>query len=116
MDDIVAAAAAFPSPWILLKGLLALLVVWGAYRAAERCWLRPRRLGRALRAQGLSGTEYRFPAGDLKENARLNQEARSKPMPLCHDVIPHKEPATFGCYLLLLFHHKEPLSSSICMN
>lgn len=96
MDDIVvAAAAASPSPWSLLQGLLALLVVWGAYRAAERYWLRPRRLDRALRAQGLSGTEYRFPAGDLQENARLNDEARSRPMPQCHDVVPRIMPHLF---------------------
>ncbi|OEL23873.1 Cytochrome P450 72A14 [Dichanthelium oligosanthes] len=95
MDDVViaAAAAASPSPWSLLpQGLLTLLVVWGAYRAVERCWLRPRRLDRALRAQGLGGTEYRFPAGDLKENARLNDEARARPMPPCHDVVPRVMP------------------------
>ncbi|RLN22438.1 cytochrome P450 72A13-like [Panicum miliaceum] len=93
MEDVVAAAAMAASPWSLaFQGLLALLVVWAAYRAAERCWLRPRRLDRALRAQGLGGTVYRFPAGDLRENARLNEEARSRPMPLCHDVIPRIAP------------------------
>ncbi|CAL4962520.1 unnamed protein product [Urochloa decumbens] len=93
MDDVVVgAAAASPSPWLLLHGLIVLLVVWGCYRAAERCWLRPRRLDRALRAQGLSGTKYRFPAGDLQENARLNEEARSRPMAHCHDVVPRVVP------------------------
>ncbi|CAL4962525.1 unnamed protein product [Urochloa decumbens] len=95
MDDVfVAAAAASASPWsMMLQGLLALLVVWGAYRAAERCWLRPRRLSRALRAQGLRGTKYRFPAGDLPENARLNDEAKSRPMKSgCHDVVPRVMP------------------------
>ncbi|CAO2204086.1 unnamed protein product [Urochloa humidicola] len=97
MGDVfvaAAAAAASASPWsMMLQGLLALLVVWGSYRAAERCWLRPRRLGRALRAQGLSGTKYRFPAGDLQENARLNEEAWSRPMkPGCHDVVPRVMP------------------------
>ncbi|CAD6230728.1 unnamed protein product [Miscanthus lutarioriparius] len=102
MDDgVVAAAAAAAasspsSPWSLLQGLLALLVVWGAYRAAQTFWLRPRRLNRALRAQGLTGTEYRFPAGDLKENARLNDEARSRPMPPCHDVVPRVMPHLFN--------------------
>ena len=93
-DAVVAAAASSPaSPWSLLfQGLLALLAVWAAYRAAERCWLRPRRLDRALRAQGLGGTEYRFPAGDLKETVRLNEEARSRPMPLCHDIVPRIAP------------------------
>ncbi|CAL4948612.1 unnamed protein product [Urochloa decumbens] len=94
MDDLVAAAAAAsPSPWLLLHGLIALPVVWGAYRVAERRWLRPRRLDGLLRAQGLTGTEYRFPAGDLQENARLNDEARSRPMRLgCHDVVPRVMP------------------------
>ena len=94
MDDGV--AAALPSPWSLLQGLLALLIVWGAYRAAQTFWLRPRRLDRALRAQGLTGTEYCFPAGDLKENARLNDEARSRPMPPCHDVVPRVMPHLFN--------------------
>ncbi|CAL4962522.1 unnamed protein product [Urochloa decumbens] len=95
MDDVVAAAAAASaSPWsLMLQGLLAMLVVWGAYRATEAWWLRPRRLDRLLRAQGLSGTAYRFPAGDLQENARLNDEAWSRPMKSgCHDVIPRVMP------------------------
>ena len=95
-DNVVAAAAALPSPWSLLQGLLALLIVLGSYRAAETFWLRPRRLDRALRAQGLTGTEYCFPAGDLKENARLNDEARSRPMPPCHDVVPRVMPHLFN--------------------
>jgi hypothetical protein len=95
-DDVVAAAAALPSPWSLLQGLLALLIAWGSYQVAETFWLRPRRLDRALRAQGLTGTEYCFPAGDLKENARLNDEARSRSMPLCHDVVPRVMPHLFN--------------------
>jgi hypothetical protein len=80
------------SPWSLLCGLAALLVLWAVSRTAERCWLRPRRISRALRAQGLGGTVYRFPAGDLAENGRLNEEARSKPMPPCHDIVPRVLP------------------------
>lgn len=105
-DDVVVAAAAAGAaasssspPWSLLQGLLiALLVAWGAYRAAQTFWLRPRRLGRALRAQGLTGTAYRFPAGDLKENARLNDEARSRPVqpPCSHDVVPRVMPHLFN--------------------
>jgi len=115
MDDDVAAAAP-PSPWSLLQGLLALLIVWGAYRAAQTFWLRPRRLDRALRAQGLTGTEYCFPAGDLKENARLNDEARSRPMPPCHDVVPRvmphlfstiKEHGTSEVFVVFLYVHRE---------
>lgn len=95
-EVLAAAAAALPSPWSLLQGLLALLIVWGSYQAAETYWLRPRRLNRALRAQGLTGTRYCFPAGDLKENARLNDEARLRPMPLCHDIVPRVIPHLFN--------------------
>jgi hypothetical protein len=83
---------ASPSPVSLLCGLAALLVLWAVSRAAERCWLRPRRVSRALRAQGLGGTVYRFPAGDLAETGRLNEEARSKPMPPSHDIVPRVAP------------------------
>lgn len=87
-------ASSAPSPWSLLRVLAALLVLWAASHAAERYWLRPRRLGRALRAQGLSGTTYRFPAGDFAENVRLSQEARAKPMspPCCHDIVSRVVP------------------------
>jgi cytochrome P450 family 3 subfamily A len=58
----------------------------------DRLWWRPRRLERELRAQGLRGTVYRFPFGDLKEFARLVGVARSKPMPLSHDITPRVNP------------------------
>ncbi|KAF6993988.1 hypothetical protein CFC21_010787 [Triticum aestivum] len=85
--------ASLQSPWSVLCGAAALLVIWAAALAAESYWLRPRRLGRALRAQGLGGTSYRFPAGDSAENARQSLEALSKPMPpSCHDVLPRVMP------------------------
>ncbi|KQK08830.1 hypothetical protein BRADI_2g44170v3 [Brachypodium distachyon] len=87
---------ASPSPWSLLCVLAALLVLWASSHGAERCWLRPRRLGRALRAQGLGGTAYRFPTGDLTENSRLNKEARSSPMPPCHDIVPRVAPHLYN--------------------
>ncbi|KQK08831.1 cytochrome P450 72A13 [Brachypodium distachyon] len=101
MEVDVAATAlvgdvAFPWPWSLLCGLAALLVLWAASQAAEGCWLRPRRLGRALRSQGLGGTAYRFPAGDLMENDQLNKEARSKPMPRCHDIVSRVVPQLYN--------------------
>uniref|UniRef100_A0A0E0C4Y4 Cytochrome P450 n=1 Tax=Oryza meridionalis TaxID=40149 RepID=A0A0E0C4Y4_9ORYZ len=78
------------APWGLLYygAVPALLVLGALYRAAERCWLGPRRVAGALQAQGLRGTASRFPAGDLPENARRSKEARAKPMPPCHDIVP----------------------------
>ncbi|CAO2176653.1 unnamed protein product, partial [Urochloa humidicola] len=59
----------------------------------EWAWWTPRRLDRALRAQGLTGTRYRLFTGDVREIARRNRAARSKPLPLgCHNIIPRVQP------------------------
>ncbi|KAL6656129.1 hypothetical protein ACP70R_006955 [Stipagrostis hirtigluma subsp. patula] len=93
-----AAAAASPAPWSFLLAYGALCglfvaVLWQAGRLANQLWWRPRRLERALRAQGLRGTAYRFPAGDLPEYARMNREAWARPLPLrCHDIAPRVAP------------------------
>ncbi|KAJ4806647.1 Cytochrome P450 [Rhynchospora pubera] len=80
------------NPWSLFIGAFTLLFLWGLSRALEWAWLRPKRLERALRKQGLRGTMYRPLAGDLKENARLNREARAKPMAFSHDIVPRVAP------------------------
>jgi hypothetical protein len=80
------------NPWTLFIGAFSFLLLWGAGRALEWAWLRPKRLERALRKQGLGGTVYRPLSGDLKENGRLNKEARAKPMPLSHDITPRVAP------------------------
>ncbi|KAL6615627.1 hypothetical protein ACP70R_037897 [Stipagrostis hirtigluma subsp. patula] len=71
----------------LLYALGGLVPLWLAWRALEWGWLRPRRLGRALRAQGLRGTAYRFPAGDLTDWGRLVAAERAKPLPLTSHAI-----------------------------
>ena len=41
----------------------------------------------------IGGTSYRFLTGDLKDIARMNQEAWSRPLPLrCHDIAPRVAP------------------------
>jgi len=74
--------------WSLLFFLGLLLALWWAWRVLESTWIVPRRLGRALQSQGLPGTPYRFPFGDLKRFSRLAAAARAKPMPLSHDITP----------------------------
>jgi len=87
-------AAAASVPWIiLLGGLTSLVLLWQAGRLLHQLWWHPRRLERALRAQGIHGTSYQFPAGDLKEYVRLAKEAWSKPLPLrCHDIAQQVPP------------------------
>lgn len=60
----------------------------------EWAWWGPRRIGRALRAQGLKGTEYRFLRGDIKEEQRLKRAALSRPVPMDrpHDIVPRVAP------------------------
>ncbi|XP_010927467.1 cytochrome P450 CYP72A616 isoform X1 [Elaeis guineensis] len=74
--------------WISGWGLVAALLLGWAVSALEWVWWRPRRLERALRAQGLKGTRYRFLHGDQKEYHRLHKEALSKPMAFSHQIIP----------------------------
>jgi len=92
-----------PSPWkaqqqlpLLLPLCAAVLAVvaWCAARAAEWAWLRPRRLERALRAQGIRGTAYRPLAGDAPLSDQLAREARSRPPlpPGCHAIVPRAMP------------------------
>ncbi|XP_026657272.2 cytochrome P450 72A15-like isoform X2 [Phoenix dactylifera] len=78
--------------WRIGWGAVGLLLLLWAWRGLERLWWRPRMLERALRAQGLRGTRYRFLYGDLKESARLSNEARAKLMPLSHDIVPRVAP------------------------
>ncbi|XP_051225064.1 cytochrome P450 CYP72A616 [Lolium perenne] len=81
------------SPWSLAGAAAAMALLWLAAWIAEWAWWTPRRLRRALQAQGLRGTQYRLFTGDVPENARLNREARSKPLPLgSHDIIQRVQP------------------------
>ncbi|KAL6614875.1 hypothetical protein ACP70R_037145 [Stipagrostis hirtigluma subsp. patula] len=81
------------SPWALAGAAAATALLWVAAWTLEWAWWTPRRLDRALRAQGLKGTSYHLFTGDMRENARLNREAQTKPLPLgCHDIIPRVLP------------------------
>ncbi|VAI81375.1 unnamed protein product [Triticum turgidum subsp. durum] len=86
-------------PWILLCTLAALLAaLWCAGRALAGAWLlRPRRVARALRSQGVRGTPYRFPSGDVHDYVRLVAAACSQPMPLSsHAVAARVAPFDHG--------------------
>lgn len=99
-------------PWTLAGAAAAVTLLWLAAWTLEWAWWSPRRLDRALRAQGLKGTRYRFLTGDVTENVRLNREAREKPLPLgCHDIIPrvlpnlHKAVNENGSFYVLSSDH-----------
>uniref|UniRef100_J3L237 Cytochrome P450 n=1 Tax=Oryza brachyantha TaxID=4533 RepID=J3L237_ORYBR len=81
MATVDGASPAVASMELVLYALGALAALWWAWRALDGAWLRPRRLARALQAQGLRGTSYRFPSGDMQEYVRLGAAALSAPMP-----------------------------------
>ena len=82
------------SPWSLLAGAAAMATLWWAVRMLEWVWWGPRRVERALRAQGLRGTQYRLLRGDIKEEQRLMRAALSKPVPMDrpHHIVPRVSP------------------------
>ena len=81
------------SPWSIAGAVAAVALLWLVAWVLEWAWWTPRRLGRALRAQGLRGTRYRLFTGDVPENARLSREARLQPMPRgSHDITPRVQP------------------------
>ncbi|VAH44691.1 unnamed protein product [Triticum turgidum subsp. durum] len=77
-------------PWSsLVCGTLGFVLLWQASRLVDLLWWHPRRLERALRAQGLRGTSYRFVIGDMMDYRRRRKEAQSRSMPLrCHSIAP----------------------------
>ncbi|OMO74631.1 Cytochrome P450, partial [Corchorus capsularis] len=67
------------------------LLIWG-WRILNWVWLKPKRLEKWLRQQGLAGNSYRFLSGDMKEVFSMIRQRRSKPMPLSDDIVPYVFP------------------------
>ncbi|GMJ05360.1 cytochrome P450, family 72, subfamily A, polypeptide 15 [Hibiscus trionum] len=71
--------------------VVVLLMIWG-WRVLNWAWLTPKRLERCLRQQGLRGTPYRSPFGDIKQMFGLSTQTRAKPMALSDDIEPYVTP------------------------
>ncbi|KAM0840628.1 hypothetical protein ACQ4PT_059526 [Festuca glaucescens] len=96
-------SAALVLPWsFLLRSSLSILVLL-VLRLLDRLWLRPRRVERALRAQGLCGRPYRLlTTGN-------HSTGRKTTMPLrCHDIVPLVAP---GLHSAVREHGRTCLSS-----
>ncbi|XP_061364305.1 cytochrome P450 72A68-like isoform X1 [Gastrolobium bilobum] len=78
-------AAWATSAGITITVIVAVICGW---RVVNWLWLRPKRLERLLREQGLKGNPYRVLVGDLKDILKIQKEARSKPMNLSDDIVP----------------------------
>ncbi|KAL9236499.1 hypothetical protein vseg_011162 [Gypsophila vaccaria] len=80
---------------MILISLGALIVIC-AWKLLNWAWLKPRKLERKLREQGLNGNSYRPLYGDLKELVAMRDEAKLKPIPFTHDFVTR----------VLTFHHQ----------
>ncbi|RVW59160.1 Cytochrome P450 CYP72A219 [Vitis vinifera] len=58
-----------------------------AWRLLNWVWLRPKKLERCLRQQGLTGNSYSLLYGDFKEMSRMINEANSRPISFSDDIV-----------------------------
>ncbi|CBI22131.3 unnamed protein product, partial [Vitis vinifera] len=63
-----------------------------AWRILNWMWLRPKRLERCLKQQGLAGNSYRLLHGDLKEMFMMIKEASSRPISISDDIVQRIAP------------------------
>ena len=81
--------------------VLAILVRY-AWRFLNWAWLKPKKIEKSLRDQGLKGSSYKFLFGDLKEVANMLKDAKSRPINLNDEIVPrvmpfdHKSVTTYG--------------------
>nr|XP_043630952.1 cytochrome P450 CYP72A219-like [Erigeron canadensis] len=76
---------------VVLVILIGVIVRWG-WQLLFWAWLKPRKLEKWLRNEGFKGNPYKLVMGDLKEFATMMKEAKSKAMPITHDIAPYALP------------------------
>ncbi|KAK1438001.1 hypothetical protein QVD17_03802 [Tagetes erecta] len=68
-------------------GMAAVVTVF-AWWFFDVFWLKPKKMEKCLRDQGLKGTSYKLLYGDVKEMVKLITEAYRKPINLNDDIVP----------------------------
>ncbi|KAH6803031.1 cytochrome P450 [Perilla frutescens var. frutescens] len=72
----------------IIASCFAIVVVIYTWILLNWAYLRPKKLEKMLRKQGLNGNSYRLGYGDLKEMSTTMEEATSKPLNLADDITP----------------------------
>ncbi|KAJ4833615.1 hypothetical protein Tsubulata_022465 [Turnera subulata] len=83
-SDQIKKMEAFSKSFLLCS---LVLILYALTRLAYTTWLRPQRLEKLLRQQGIKGRPYKFLHGDVKEMAKMLEKAMSKPITLNHQII-----------------------------
>lgn len=69
------------------------VVVWWVWSALNWVWLRPKRIEKRLKEQGLKGNSYRPLVGDIRDMVKMIKEAKSKTMdPHDNNIAPRVLP------------------------
>ncbi|GKA12103.1 cytochrome P450 CYP72A219-like protein [Tanacetum coccineum] len=72
---------------VLGLGAIVLVAIY-AWRFLNWVWLKPKKMEKFLRDQGLKGTSYKFLYGDVKDMVKMITEAYKKPINLDDDIVP----------------------------
>ncbi|OIW05528.1 hypothetical protein TanjilG_23314 [Lupinus angustifolius] len=76
-----------------LSGVIGAVVIWWLWKALNWVWVRPKRIEKRLKQQGLKGNSYRPLVGDIRDMVKMIKEAKSKPMdPHSNDIAPRVLP------------------------
>ena len=99
--------------WATAVAVIVMVALIGGWRVLNWLWLRPKKLERLLRKQGLQGNPYRILIGDTKDILKMQKEARSKPMNLSDDIVPrvfsHVQQSVNKYGMRIYFHHSSYL-------
>ncbi|KAH6780833.1 cytochrome P450 [Perilla frutescens var. hirtella] len=74
-----------------ISSFLIASIIWGL-KILNWVWIRPKKIEKQLRAQGLTGNPYRLLYGDTNDMAAMIKEAKSTPIKLSDDIVPRVLP------------------------
>ncbi|KAL7610676.1 hypothetical protein Lser_V15G10999 [Lactuca serriola] len=78
---------------LCVVGVIVMIYGW---RFFNWIWLKPKKMDKFLRKQGLNGTPYKFLYGDIKEMVQMTAVAKSKPINLNDDIVPRVMPFLYN--------------------
>ncbi|KAF9626461.1 hypothetical protein IFM89_034395 [Coptis chinensis] len=93
---------------LLLAIVSSVFAISWALRTFYWVWVKPKRMEKYFREQGINGPPYKIFYGNLKEMVGMVIEARSRPMELSHRIIP--------CLLPFFYHTVEDYGIHACLH
>ncbi|KAI3502071.1 hypothetical protein L1887_30102 [Cichorium endivia] len=72
--------------------VLGVMVMIYGWRFFNWIWLKPKKMDKFLRKQGLNGNPYKFLFGNMKEMVQMTADAKLKPINITDDIVPRIMP------------------------